>query len=148
MEEAVNVISSVHQIAGLPPIAQSPFVMATLAGLQRTLAKPKFKKEPVSREILAALVDSLTLVPSLGDVRMVASSLLAYAAFLRFDELAKLRRCDANFTAENMAICITSSKTNQLRQDDTVLVARTGSATCLVAMLEHYIVMAETDRGS
>ncbi len=148
VEEAVNTIGWVHQIAGLPPIAESPFMRATLAGLQRTLAKPRVKKEPVTREILTALVDSLTPVPSLGDVRLVASSLLAYAAFLRFDELANLRCCDVKFTAENMSIHITSSKTDQLRQGVTVLVARTGSAISPVAMLERYIVMAGIDGGS
>ena len=41
VEEAVNAISWVQQIAGLPSIAESPFVRATLSGLQRKLAKPK-----------------------------------------------------------------------------------------------------------
>ena len=44
VEEAVNAISWAHQLAGLPPISSSAFVRATLAGLQRKLAKPKVKK--------------------------------------------------------------------------------------------------------
>ena len=41
VEEAVNAIGWVHQVSGLPPIAESPFVRATLSGLQRKLARPK-----------------------------------------------------------------------------------------------------------
>ena len=60
---------------------------------------------------------------------------------LRFDELAKLRCCDITFTESAMSVHIASSKTDQYRQGDTVLVARTGNATCPVAMLEHLAVL-------
>ena len=63
-------------------------------------------------------------------------------AFLRYDELAKLRYCDVTFSPLRMAVHIASSKTDQYRQGDNVLVARTGSATCLVNMLERYYTMA------
>ena len=36
-----NAVSWVHQLSGLESIAQSPFVQATVAGLKRSLAKPK-----------------------------------------------------------------------------------------------------------
>ncbi len=78
----------------------------------------------------------------------MASSLLAYAAFLRYDELSKLRCCDVKFTADSMSIHITSSKTDQYREGDTILVAHTSSATCPVAILERYIDMAKIDLGS
>ena len=38
MEEAVNAVSWVHKLSGLPAIAKSPFVQAVLPGLQRMLA--------------------------------------------------------------------------------------------------------------
>ena len=37
VEEAVNAVSWVHQISGLPAVTASPFVRATLSGLQRKL---------------------------------------------------------------------------------------------------------------
>ena len=37
-----------------------------------------------------------------------------------------------------MSVVIRSSKTDQYRQGDVVPVARTGTATCPVAMMEHY----------
>ena len=143
VEEAVNAIGWVHQLSGHPPIASSPFIRATLSGLQRRLAKPKVKKQPVSAAMLAALAESLGDSPSLADIRLVASSLLSFAAFLRYDELAKLRCCDLQFTERCMTVRIVSSKTDQYHQGDSVVVARTGSATCPVAMMERYMSMAE-----
>ena len=41
-----------------------------------------------------------------------------------------------------MVVRIASSKSDQYRQGDSVIVARTGSSACSVAMLEHYYDMA------
>ena len=113
-----------------------------LDGLQRRLAKPKVKKKPVSTDMLLALVESLGDNPSLSDVRLVASCLLSFAAFLRYDELAKLRCCDTTFGSTHIEVHIVSSKTDQYRQGDSVVVARSGSPTCPVAMLERYFSIA------
>ena len=115
-----------------------------LAGLKR---KPKVK-EPVTVEMLTALVQSLGTSPSLSKLRMAATCLLAFATFLHNDEIAKLRCCDITFSKGYMTVCILSSKTNQYRQGDIVLVARTNSPTCPVAMLERYFARAGLSRSS
>lgn len=148
VEEAVNAIGWVHQLSGQPPIAASPFVRATLAGLQHTLAKPRIRKEPITADMLSALVDSLGSAPTLADIRLVAISLLAFSAFLRYDELAKLRCCDIRFAPQSMSVHISSSKTDQYREGASVLVARTGSPTCPVAMLERYFALAGLEHSS
>ena len=142
VEEAANAINWVHQTAGFPPVTESPFVCATISGLQRKLAKPKVKKEPVTSDMLLAVVENLGQNPSLSEVRLATAMLLGYAAFLRYDEMAKLKCTDIAINAEGMTVCIRSSKTDQYRQGDTVLIARTGSATCPVAMMERYLEMA------
>ena len=48
----------------------------------------------------------------------------------------------------HMEVHITSSKTDQYRQGDSVVVARTGSATCPVALLERYYGLAAITRES
>ena len=141
VEDAVNAISWVHQISGLPAISGSMFVRATLTGLQRRLAKPKVRKEPVAVNMISALVDSFGPCPALSDVCLAATVLLSFAAFLRYDEIAKLCCRDINFAADHMSVHIQSSKTDQYRQGDSVLVARTGSKTCPVSMLEQYYRM-------
>ena len=149
VEEAVNAIGWVQQLAGYSPVADSHFVRLVLDGLQRQLAKPKVRKEPVSRDMIEALVNSLGDRPTLTDVRLVAACLLAFSAFLRYDELAKLRCCDVNFSATHMSVHITSSKTDQYRQGDSVVVTRIGSPTCPVSMLErYYFTMAALSKQS
>ena len=66
---------------GLEPVTQSPFVQVTVAGLKRSLAKPKVRKEPVTVDMQTVLVYSLGVSLSLSDIRLAASCLLAFAAF-------------------------------------------------------------------
>lgn len=148
VEEALNAVSWVNQLAGYHPLSESVFLRVVLDGLQRKLAKPKVRKEPITNDMIQALVGSLGPDPSLADIRLVAACLLSFAGFLRYDELAKLRCCDVTFRAQSMSIRITSSKTDQYRQGDTVLIARSGSATCPVAMLERYFDAAKLSSTS
>ena len=76
---------------------------------------------------------------------LLSSALPAFAAFLHFDELSKLCCCDVVFGKDSMSIHIVSSKTDQYRKGDTVLVAWTGLSTCPVAVLERYVAVAEID---
>ena len=73
---------------------------------------------------------------SLSDLRLTTGCLLGFAGFLHFDELISLQPCDFQLQAEMMSIWIVSIKTDQLRQGDSVVMARTGSPTRPVAMLE------------
>ena len=146
VEVAVNAISWAHQMAGLQPISSSPFLRSVLAGLQRQLARPIVKKEPITVEILAAMVNSSD--GSLTDLRLVSMALLAFSAFLRCDELIKLRVCDVSFAAGSMTINLPKSKTDQFRDGSAVVVARSGTQTCPVAMLEQYFEKAALKLGS
>ena len=65
VDEAVNAINWAHKLFGLPLVSKSPFAGAVQAGLQRVLAKPKMRKEPVTSDMLKSLVDSLSPNPSL-----------------------------------------------------------------------------------
>ena len=139
VEDACNAIAWIHSSAGLASPSAHPFVKATLEGLQRSLAKPVVRKEPVTVEMLNAIVQDAERSGSLSDLRLATACLLGFAGFLRFDELIHLRPCDFTVTEEMMKIKIVRSKTDQFRQGDEVLVARTKSSTCPVAMIEHYL---------
>ena len=94
-------------------------------------------------DMLSTLVQSTKVPPSLSELRLAASCLLAFTAFLRYDELAKLRCCDIAFSQTGMRVRILSGKTDQSRQGDTVLVTRSGSTMCPVAMMERYFLHAK-----
>ena len=93
--------------------------------------------------MLSDMVQACQPDPSLGDLRLMAACLLGFAAFLRYDELSKLRCEDLTFTPTFLQVTIRSSKTDQYRQGDTVLVARTGRPTCPVSMVEQYMAKGE-----
>ena len=139
VEEACNAVSWVHTTAGLSSPSVDPFVKATLEGLQRSLAKPTAKKEPVTVYMLEAIVKDADKSGSLKDLRLATACLLAFSGFLRFSELICLRPCDFEISQEMMRIKILQSKTDQLRQGDELVIARTGNLTCPVAMMEKYM---------
>ena len=59
------------------------------------------------------MANSLSSYSTLSDVRRVASALLAFAAFLHYNEIVRLRYCDLLIAEKNMDVRIISSKTDQ-----------------------------------
>ena len=80
VEEIVHAISWLHKVSGLQPPNASPLVHTTLEGLQRKLAKPKKSKEPITVEMLAAMVEAVGPSPSLTDARFLAMCLIGFVA--------------------------------------------------------------------
>ena len=109
---------------------------ATLEGLQHELAKPIVKKEPVTVEMLEAMVKNAESSGTLSDLRLVTACLLS---FLCSSELVRLRPCDCSATTQMLKVNIVKSKNDQLHHGSELLIARTNSSTCPVAMLERYM---------
>ena len=74
--------------------------------------------------------------------------LLAFAGFLRCEELLKLVCADVEFNQEGLVLSIKSSKTDQFREGASLVVARTGASTCPVEMMERYFRMGRLSVGS
>ena len=140
VENAVNAIAWAHRLAGVKSIADSPFVRRVRDELARQLARPVNEKEPVTLDMLSAMAPSSN--DSLTDLRLLAMACLAYAAFLRCDELIKIRCCDISFK-KSISISLLSSKSGQYREGAVVLVARSSSLTCPVMTREHYFEKAK-----
>ena len=143
-EEACNALSWVHASVGLASPSSHPFVQTVLEGLQRSYAKPVIKKEPLTVNMLERIVEDAQKSGSLSDLRLATACILGFAGFLCFDELIKLRLCEINFSEEMISIKIPGSKMDQLRWGDEVVIARTGTWTCSVAILEHYMARTAT----
>ena len=120
VEEAVHALSWLHGLAGLQPLGGSTLVKANLEGLRRILAKPKVRKEPVTADMLKAMVEAAGSAPSLTEVRLLAVCLVAFAGFRRWDELIRLRCEDITFSADGIIINIVSSKTDQYREESII----------------------------
>ena len=149
IESAVHAIAWVHHLAGERSPSEHPLVKDVLAGAQRLLAHHTCKKEPITVAQLEQLVNSKALsMASLYDIRSVLICLLAFAAFLRFDELAKLVRSDVEIDSEKLQLFIESSKTDIYRDGAWVLVAVTGKVTCPVNMMNRYLDKAQLSHDS
>ena len=143
--EAVNALSWVHQLSTVEDPTEHSLVRQVLAASKRILAHHTAKKEPITPEILSKLVDKFAMADaSLSDIRTVTFCLLGYAGFFRFEELAKLRESDVLIYAGHMEIFIESSKTDQYRDGAWVVISRTNSKCCPVAMLERYRCMSSS----
>uniref|UniRef100_A0A1X7TW51 Tyr recombinase domain-containing protein n=1 Tax=Amphimedon queenslandica TaxID=400682 RepID=A0A1X7TW51_AMPQE len=86
--------------------------------------------------------------PTLTEVRLATICLLAFAAFLRFNEISKLKCTDIRISEEKVEVIIRSSKTDQYRQGDTVLIARLGLCTWSVKMMESYFSLGKIEPTS
>ena len=147
IKTAVNAVAWVSQFAGQSNISKSPFICATLSGLQHQLAAPSKKKEPITAQMLARMVDSVGESPTVADSRLLALAFLSFSAFLRFDELSHLCCSDIVFEEDKMLIHIASSRTDQWREGAFVPVARSGTNTCLVKILEQYYSLGNIDNS-
>ena len=148
VEEAVHCLAWVHSVAGISSPTSDPLVRNTLDGLKRMLAKPVQKKAPFSLQMLQAIAQDTNRDDNLASIRLATICLLAFAGFLRYDELANIKPCDLQLSQSHATIRIPKSKTDQLRQGNEVVIARTGSETCPVTMLEKYIRRAKIDLSS
>jgi len=114
------------------------FLHLLLEGLKRILAKPIHRKEPITPEILRKVVQKFD-DGGLKGIRICSMLLLAYAGFLRFNELSSLKLCDIDICSSHVQLFIESSKTDQFREGAWVIIGATGNNTCPVAMLKKYL---------
>ena len=144
LESACYGISWAHNLYGFPTPCNSSLVKNILEAGKRKLAKPVSKKEPVTPVMINELcIKFAGPSASLSDLRLAAICVTAYAAFLRFNELAALRCCDVKFCDNTFVeITIVKSKTDQYRDGSRVLLAKTGSISCPFDLLERYVCSA------
>lgn len=116
LRTAIYSIDWVHRLAGELTPGSHPLVTEIMAAAKRLLAHQTKKKSPLTPCHLECLVrDKASSSASLLDIRTVAAALLAFAAFLRFDELVSLHISDITFKDSYMIVFIESSKTDQYR---------------------------------
>ena len=106
VEDVINALNWVHNLAGVQSLIHSPLVQATAEGLRRLLARPVQKKTPMSVDMLSEIVKDAEAHPCLSNIQLATASLLAFSGFLRLDELIQLRPCDITITEEMMAVKI------------------------------------------
>lgn len=137
-----------HDLFDFDSPTSSYLVKNVLEASKRRLYKPIVKKLPVTVEMISAMFKRLYNEGNLKQQRTICACLLAYAGFLRSDELLKLRRSDIIFNSVYMSVFIESSKTDKYRDGAWILIARTGTELCPVVNLEKYFSWANVSDDS
>ena len=98
LKTALYSIEWIHRLAGETSLGSHPLLEEIMTAPNRMLAHKTKKKDPITLSQLECLVrDKASTSASLMDIRSVAAALLAFAAFLRFDELVSLHISDIYF---------------------------------------------------
>ena len=130
-------------MAGLDDPTQNVLPKMIKEAAPRTLQFFCNKKQPISVNMLNDIVNKYACNGhSIGDLRLVAMILVAFAGFLRYQELAALRFSDVVFQPGYMKLFLEQSKTDAYRKGVWVFIARTGTDLCPVQALERYLVKA------
>ncbi|CAG2200459.1 unnamed protein product [Mytilus edulis] len=137
-----------HDLNLYSNVFTSDFLSIVLEGGVRLLSKPVNKKEPITHDIIKRVIDKFGLSTNLADLRICCLVLLSYAGFLRYSELSHLKASNLRFYDSHVEITIVSSKTDVYRQGNVVVIAKTNSDLCPVAMLKRYLEAANISISS
>ncbi|CAG2234889.1 unnamed protein product [Mytilus edulis] len=131
-----------HDLNLYDSILNDKLLDMVLEGGIRLLSKPLKRKEPITPTILKSIIAKFDKNDNLPGLRICAMMLLGFSGFLRYDELAHIRSSDLTFNDSHLQINIQKSKTDRYRQGNTILISRTGTDLCPVAMLQKYFRVA------
>lgn len=84
----------------------------------------------------------------LRGLRIACMCLLCCAGFLRYSELAILKRNNICFCDNYVKLFLENSKTDVYREGREVLISKTNSPTCPFVMLQRYLTLANIDDTS
>ena len=149
INEAFYAIKWAHKLAGVINPCDSELVITVKEGSLRSVGHSTVKKEPITPEILAQLVSLYGNTTSdLKGIRISCMCLLSFAGFLRYSELANLKRHHINFYDCYIKLFLEASKTDVYREGRDVIISRTDNATCPVSMLLRYLSLANIKSDS
>lgn len=132
-------INWAHRMSGFPSPTDHPFVALARDGAIRILSHGRSnRKEPLDVHFLKDLCVQANL-DDLVQLRNVVMFVLSFAGFLRSSEVIQLKREDVIFSEGLVSLVIRKSKTDQLRDGQTVVLAELqDSILCPVKLLKRY----------
>ena len=136
---AVYGINWVHRKFSVKNPASS-LVSQTLASLRRLMAHPCKKKHPLQSSHVRELAHAYGHVgAAIPDLQMVFLVTLGFSAFLRWNKLHQLHANHIKFHQSHMSVFLASRKNDQFGEEYLITVARSGSLTCAVHLLELFL---------
>jgi integrase len=138
----------IHLLAGVDSPTLHPTVIAVKEGAVRLASQPIVnRKEPLDANHLKLLAAETNL-EDLLQLRNLVMFILAFSGFLRRSELCVMRSRDVQFNEGYVTISIEKSKTDQLREGRSVVIAKSSSNTCQCSLLKLYMQKAQIPENS
>jgi len=141
IESTFYAIKFFHKNLRYKDPCKDPIVLNMFEVAKRTIDHKVTKKLPITKEHLSSIFD-LTNKDKLCELRLLSMSLLAFAGFLRFDEVADIRFSDLTFFDSYLKVFISKSKTDVYRKGASVLITKTDSKLCPVKNVSLYLSKA------
>ncbi|VDI65147.1 Hypothetical predicted protein [Mytilus galloprovincialis] len=148
LQSAIYSIKWAHELNGYIDPTSNSFIKFLLESCKRRNGKPVVKKDPVDNIMLRELCSIYQDSSDLLVIRDLTMILIAYAGFLRFDELSSLTCRDIKIYEEYMSIFLSHSKTDQYRQGNEILISKGSSQACPLLMYKRYLGLSSLDVDS
>ena len=131
-----------HDINGLEDPTNNAFVKNLLESAKRLRGRKIVKKDVLTSDMIIELCDKFLDSNDLLVVRDLSMITLAFAGFLRYDELSSIQCRDITFFSDYMRIVIEKSKTDQYRAGNEILISKRNSSACPMDLLRRYMDLA------
>ena len=107
------------------------------------------KKNPITVEMLNKIYENMKVDRcSLLELRTILMMVLGFCGFLRYSEIAELKRCDFVFQDMHVEIFIEKSKTDIYRDGHWLFLAKLDSKLCPVKLLQKYFQLSTIEENS
>jgi site-specific recombinase XerD len=138
-------IRHANRLAGFEAPNISELVKATLRGIRRTIGTAPNRKQPLTAELIRAVV--AVMPNTLIGIRDRALLLLGFAGALRRSELVALDVDDLKETKEGVRLRIRASKTDAEKSGATIAIPH-GKKLCPVAAIHTWLKAARIGEGA
>ena len=134
-----------HIIAGAESPTTHPFVKTAFEGAKRLASRgaSRNREEPLETNMLTALFDAYGHTGNVLHLRFLVVCFLGFTLFLRIGELLQIQLKHLTFNGDHMTIFIPESKTDKLREGETVYISRQHTRRCPVAITQRFIQLAQ-----
>lgn len=129
------------------PKLDDPFIQRILSSASRNIPSKKNQKCPLSKELLAKILD-IGQNASLTEIRDALILSLSFSLLLRNDELRHLACSHVERKPDGLVFKIVSSKTDVFRNGKQLFLAKQTDGFSVVNLLERYLLKANLRLGT
>jgi len=138
-----------HLLGGYDNPCKHVIVLEMIEASKRVIFNKKNRKQPITLEHLKLLYEKLSKVKNVYNTRTLAMCLLGYSGFMRYSEIAGLKRCDVIICESYLKLFIEKCKTDVYREGNWIYISKSESELCPVKNLILYLELTKlTDESS